>query len=125
MKDEEPSRILSVDADIVPSSGFVASVMDAVRREATAPPIPFPWKRALPGLCACGIALLSVLIIAIAAFSGENSGRAPASMMQLRFAAILEGWKAVGATWIVLGLISAFVSVKLSMLMGTHKVMNN
>jgi len=31
--------------------GFLASVMDRVREEAAAPPpIPFPWKRALPGM---------------------------------------------------------------------------
>jgi hypothetical protein len=36
--------------EIVPSSGFVASVMEAVQQEAAAPaPIPFPWKWALPG----------------------------------------------------------------------------
>jgi hypothetical protein len=50
------------DEDIVQSSGFTASVMDAITREATAPPpIPFPWKRALPGLGWClavGIAFL-------------------------------------------------------------------
>jgi hypothetical protein len=48
MKPEELDRVLSEEADIVPSSGFVAAVMDAVTTDATAPPLPFPWKRALP-----------------------------------------------------------------------------
>jgi hypothetical protein len=50
-------RILSTDGELVPSSGFLASVMDRVREEAAAPPpIPFPWKRALPGvLLAVGV----------------------------------------------------------------------
>jgi hypothetical protein len=48
MKPEELDRLLSGEADIVPSSGFVASVMEAVTAEATAPPLPFPWKRAWP-----------------------------------------------------------------------------
>lgn len=121
MKQEELNRILSKDAKIVPSSGFVASVMDVVRREATAPPIPFPWKRALPGLCVCGLALLLVVIIVITTSSGENSGGAPSSILELGFAAILVGWRAMGANWIVLGLTLAFVSVKLSMLMGSRK----
>ena len=39
--------------EILPSSGFLVSVMDAVQQEAAAPaPIPFPWKWALPGLIA-------------------------------------------------------------------------
>jgi hypothetical protein len=44
-------RILAADDQLVPSSGFLATVMERVREEAAAPPpIPFPWKRALPGL---------------------------------------------------------------------------
>ncbi len=43
-------RILSADEQLVPSSGFVSSVMERVREQAAAPPpIPFPWKRMLPG----------------------------------------------------------------------------
>ena len=63
MKDHDLDRILSED-EILPSSGFTASVMDAVRREATAlPPIPFPWKRALPGLVAAGLTLALTLVV--------------------------------------------------------------
>lgn len=44
-------RILASEEELAPSSGFAASVMDRVLQEATAPqPIPFPWKRALPGM---------------------------------------------------------------------------
>lgn len=44
-------RVLSSDQELVPTSGFLASVMDQVREEAITPqPIPFPWKRALPGM---------------------------------------------------------------------------
>ena len=51
MNDTDLDRMLMEREEIVPSSGFVASVMDAVQQEATAPcPIPFPWKWALPGL---------------------------------------------------------------------------
>ena len=50
MRHDDLDHILSEGQDILPSSGFVGSVMDAVRYEAAAPPpIPFPWKRALPG----------------------------------------------------------------------------
>jgi hypothetical protein len=48
MKPEDIDRVLSNEADIVPSSGFVASVMDAVTTEATAPPLRFPVKQVWP-----------------------------------------------------------------------------
>ena len=43
-------EILASDEELVPSSGFLSAVMERVQQEASAPaPIPFPWKRALPG----------------------------------------------------------------------------
>lgn len=43
--------ILASDAELAPSSGFLAAVMERVQEEASAPaPIPFPWKRAIPGI---------------------------------------------------------------------------
>jgi hypothetical protein len=51
MKDELLDRILATDEELVPSSGFAASVMERIREEAAAPrPIPFPWKQAVPGI---------------------------------------------------------------------------
>jgi hypothetical protein len=47
----EIDRILATEEELVPSSGFLASVMEGVLEEAAAPPpIPFPWKRAVPGI---------------------------------------------------------------------------
>ena len=43
-------EILAAEEELVPSSGFLAAVMESVREEAGKPaPIPFPWKRAVPG----------------------------------------------------------------------------
>jgi hypothetical protein len=51
-------RILDSEDALLPSSGFSAAVMECVREEAAAPaPIPFPWKRVLPGLVAIMAAL--------------------------------------------------------------------
>jgi hypothetical protein len=51
MKDAMLDRILANEEELIPSSGFAASVMDRIREEAAAPqPIPFPWKRAVPGI---------------------------------------------------------------------------
>jgi hypothetical protein len=52
----EIGQILAGEEELLPSSGFAASVMERVRQEAALPaPIPFPWKRAIPLLLlACG-----------------------------------------------------------------------
>jgi len=43
---------LATEPDLEPSFGFAASVMNAVREAATeAPPLQFPWRRFLTGLC--------------------------------------------------------------------------
>jgi hypothetical protein len=47
----EIDHILATEDELIPSSGFLASVMERVQDEAAAPPpIPFPWKRAIPGI---------------------------------------------------------------------------
>lgn len=47
---------------ILPSSGFADSVMTALDHEAAAPaPIPFPWRRALPGIAAAALTILAIL----------------------------------------------------------------
>jgi hypothetical protein len=62
LSNEEMDRVLAGDDGIVPSSGFASSVMKALRRDAEAPPpIPFPWKRALPGLIVCLAAAVVLL----------------------------------------------------------------
>jgi hypothetical protein len=65
MSDHQPDkldRILAQEDVLLPSSGFTASVMDAIREEAAAPaPIPFPWKLALPGIAGFIAALILVV----------------------------------------------------------------
>ena len=67
MTEADLDRALQTESDsILPSSGFADSVMAAITHEATVPaPIPFPWKRALPGLAAVVAAV--VLLIAATA----------------------------------------------------------
>jgi hypothetical protein len=49
--DTEIEHILASEEELIPSSGFMASVMERVEEEAAVPPpIPFPWKRAVPGI---------------------------------------------------------------------------
>ena len=115
----EINSILSREDEILPSSGFTVSVMDAVRREAASPPpIPFPWKRALPGLVVAGVALVLILI------RGSDGHRAvgqrqatPQLSMSMPSVPppIFHGGIESAAIWTMLALLLAFVSVKLSM----------
>lgn len=44
-------EILAEEEELIPSSGFLASVMERIEDQAAAPPpIAFPWKRAVPGM---------------------------------------------------------------------------
>jgi len=114
MKDTEIDRILAKQDEILPSSGFVASVMEAVRREAVAPPpIPFPWKRALPMLVLAALSLTLVVVVAIYAIvqlgRGSLAPPPPAALMPIG-----QGTIGSAAAWTALALLATFVSVKLS-----------
>jgi hypothetical protein len=113
---DELDRILSEEEQILPSSGFVASVMAAVRHQAaTSAPIPFPWRRALPGLAAAAVTLVSLLLAAVA-----QVGRAPTvppfpAEWLTRLGPILEAATRVRADCMVLALFLSLGSVVLSM----------
>jgi len=114
----EINSILSREDEILPSSGFTVSVMDAVRREAASPPpIPFPWKRALPGLVVAGLALVLILIRVIAAIAQLGKATTPKLSMSMPPVPppIFHGGLESAAIWTMLALLLALVSVKLSM----------
>jgi hypothetical protein len=102
---DDIDRVLSNEDSILPSSGFAASVMEAVRRDAeTLPPIPFPWKRALPGLVSCVGALIALLVLV---FSRLGRGTAlPDGMVR---AVQATGWIAAAA---VVSLVSVIVGTR-------------
>jgi hypothetical protein len=120
------NRILSREDEILPSSGFAASVMEAVRREAAAPPpIPFPWKRALPGLVVAALALAWALVAGVVAL--VQLARSPATQQfSLSLSSVLPSVLGFGsglglqrnmeyaAIWTVLALLVTWASVKLS-----------
>ena len=59
-------RILGAEEELAPSSGFLSVVMERVREEAAAPkPIPFPWKRVVPGAVVAfgGVAWIGVEVV--------------------------------------------------------------
>lgn len=115
-RDRELDRILS-ETEILPSSGFTASVMDAVRREATAPPaIPFPWKWALPGMVVGGVTLGAVLIVTIVQFGrGDVIAPLPATW-GVSLHSIEQTALRFGGPWIALALLASFACMKFAAL---------
>jgi len=60
MRPDEIERALRAEPPVEPSAGFTASVMEAVRAEAAAPPpLAFPWRRAAPALACAGLCLVA------------------------------------------------------------------
>ncbi|MFZ3265985.1 MAG: hypothetical protein WA172_18415 [Terriglobales bacterium] len=125
MSDCDVDRILSKHDEILPSSGFAASVMGAVHREASAPPpIPFPWRRALPGIAVAAFALVLVVVVGVAAILQMSRGvlslRAATTWSPLPW---LAGQGTISSTvgWTALALVVALVSIKLSMHLAADK----
>jgi hypothetical protein len=122
---EEIDRILSREDEILPSSGFFVSVMDAVRREAAAPPpIPFPWKRALPGMVFGVLILVLVAIGAVLTISrlGGMPVAPPAPVPPpLGMQDLFHGGIESALGWTALSLLAAFVCVKLSMRLASDR----
>src|SRR5271157_3295625 len=106
MKDAEIDPILSGQDELLPSAGFVASVMDAVRREAAAPPpIPFPWKRALAGLALAAVALALLVFVGVFAVTqhgGASTTPQVAGNLSWNFAQGLPEKIKIAALWTAL-----------------------
>jgi hypothetical protein len=119
MRHNEIDHILSREDEILPSSGFAVSVIDAVRREAAAPlPIPFPWMRALPGLMVAGFVLaVLVAVVVVSAQLGTGTVLHPStsSFPPSVFTLTLQGNVGTATIWGVLAMLVAFVSVHFSM----------
>lgn len=114
---DEFDRIMS-EEEILPSSGFAASVMEAVRREAAAPPpIPFPWKRALPGAVFAAATLVGVLAIcAMELFDSSSVAHGqPTSISTWQL--LLQ----VHSQWVLLGLATVLAGWKIPVFLGLRR----
>jgi hypothetical protein len=108
MMNDDVDRILGGESDVQPSGRFAQNVMAAVRREAAIPPpIEFPWRRALPGMVAAGVALLALIGLSAAAVMSMDvslpqpgAGRAHAWLGLFAWSALgcLVSWAAVRAS---------------------------
>jgi hypothetical protein len=116
MNRDDLDRILGQEKKILPSSGFAASVMEAVRREAaTPPPLSFPWKLALPGLVSSCLVLVWALVEGIRqVIRGDVTSPLPPSLW-LTLTSVLESPKDAAMCWVAIALVLSFASVKLAM----------
>lgn len=122
---DEIDSILSREDEMLPSSGFTTSVMEAVRQEAAEPPpIPFPWKRALP----CAVMAVLVLVLTGGVLVSEIAGLAkegtsvPTSSVSPAGLMFANSAMSHAIGWMVAGLVLALVSVAFSLRLGSRTV---
>jgi hypothetical protein len=114
-------HILAAEETILPTSGFAASVMDAVRSEAVAPPpIPFPWKRAWPGLAAAALALATIVLAIVATVPLLRIAPAEAASPSWNLTGMVRSTLGTGilspdTKWTALGLLLSAVSIWFSL----------
>ena len=91
---DDLDRVLSANDTLVPSSGFAARVMDAVRDDVEEqPPLAFPWRPFLIGVMACLVWAGSAIRLMTGLDGGvftdmaaEFAGAGPASFYVAAFA---------------------------------------
>lgn len=116
--DDQIDRILSRNEEILPSAGFTASVMEAVRREAFVPaPIPFPWKRAWPVLVLAALTVAIVPVAVVIAIVYVASAPASSAPLTISFGwAQLPAWmSSPAAGWATGSILLTLIAVKFSM----------
>ena len=106
MNPDDLDRVLAGEGDIVPSSGFVSSVMDAVTAEVTAPSLSFPWKRAWP----LAVGLAAALAWLIAARLGWQANASGPDLY-----AWFEMLVPMATGWVIAGLVVSVVVTALSL----------
>lgn len=110
MTPDDIDRMLADDEEVVPSSGFEASVMETVLQEATAPPpLAFPWLRALPGF----IALLVAFAVVIWDGIGAHSDPSAAAVFDDQLRALLAFVSRAEIQWTALAVVMTIVSAVL------------
>ena len=106
MSPHDIDRVLSDEPGIVPSSGFVSAVMDAVTTEATAPALPFPWRRAWPLAAGVGAALAWLIVSRFLSQAAE-----PGPDLYAWFEMIAP----MATGWVVAGLVMSLVVTGLAL----------
>ena len=123
--------ILASEEALIPSSGFLAAVMGRVEDETRMPePLPFPWKRALPGFvlatAAAGWGAVEFVRLGIPAIkAGVQAGlAAPAVHLPALHAAASGSGSLEQAGWVAMALGVSLASWLLArLLVGRSRVL--
>ena len=111
--------ILAAEEEILPSSGFLASVMESVTEAAEAeaaapPPIPFPWRRAIPAIVlATAVFGWGGYELVRLSFSAASGLQAPSIHLSAALQAELAGL-AKPAIWVAVSLAASLLCWLLS-----------
>jgi hypothetical protein len=112
MRPGDIDRILADEEEILPSSGFAASVIEALRRQVVAPPpIPFPWRRAWLGLTAGALALFVVPAALLGPLARAAAARSSPSISMPLLTSLLRPAADLGAQWVTLALLLTLASI--------------
>ena len=99
---------------ILPSSGFADAVMAEVRREVSVlPPIPFPWKRALPGFAGSALVFIVFLATAILGWTQIQTQLNSLSVWQALALSVADFIERPATLWTVGSTFLAFCSLTL------------
>jgi hypothetical protein len=109
MNDDDIEKMLT--DEILPSSGFEMSVMEAVHQEIVTPPLEFPWGRALPGVAA----LLAAFGIAIWAWIAALKNPAQNIPVEEQFHEVFSVVMGSAVQWAVVAIVVTIASVFLSL----------
>jgi len=108
--DDEIERILDGEDEILPSSGFAASVMEAVHRDViTLPPLGFPWRRAMPGV----VALLAAYGMATWRFIVALNNKTPNALFDEQLQQLFGVSMRSEIQWVIIAIALTIVSVLL------------
>lgn len=89
---DELDRILGTPDPLEPSAGLADAAMEAIRRESGAPaPLPFPWRRVIPGLGICLGLLAAAIITLILQGIPEPSAAAGIDLQNLLHSTVFTG----------------------------------
>jgi hypothetical protein len=121
---EQLDRILTQEDALMPSSGFAASVMDAIQDQAAEPaPIPFPWKLALPGIAALFAAIVIIARLTVSAIQGMGQNSSGASFLsQANLDLVLSSFARVQAGPALLAIAAALICTLLCRRLGARSV---
>lgn len=100
-------RVLTSELELVPASGFAASVMSTIREEVERPPIPFPWGRFAASLVVSIVTALAALVWIARQPSGsigvgDLSLASPTGLLAVAAGALLGTFALLRATRVLL-----------------------